>query len=172
MNVHRLRITLACAVVMLAMAFAAIANAAAPAQPSLTVTTLQGKPFNLAAHRGQWVIVNFWATWCSPCIAEMPAISRYVAAHHDVSAIGLAYDRSPAADIAKFAKKHPVDYPLAQLDMNDLPTGLPMPLGLPTTYLIAPDGKLAKTFVGPINAKLLDAAIAAAKPGAATAKAR
>ena len=167
MSVRRLRITLACALALLALVFASGAWAAAPTQPSLTIATLQGKAFNLAAHRGQWVIVNFWATWCSPCIAEMPAISAYVAAHRNVAAIGLAYDRSARADIEKFVRKHPVDYPLARLDMDDLPMGLPMPQGLPTTYLIAPDGKLAKTFIGPINAKMLDAVIVATQPGTA-----
>lgn len=135
---------------------------AADAQPQLSVRTLDGKTFDLAAERGRWVIVNFWATWCSPCIAEMPAISKYVAAHRNVTAVGLAYQPEPLADVLKFAHKHPVDYPLARIDMQHPPAGWEMPAGLPTTDLIAPDGHLAKRFIGPVNAKLLDAAIAAA----------
>jgi thiol-disulfide isomerase/thioredoxin len=130
-------------------------------QPALNIQTLDGKTFDLAAMRGQWVIVNFWATWCSPCIAEMPALSKYVRTHKNVAAVGLAYDRSPRAEVLAFAKKHPVDYPLAQLDMDDLPRGIDMPATLPTTYLIAPDGQLAKRFIGPVDAQLLDAGIAA-----------
>lgn len=135
------------------------ASAAAPLQ--LSVQTLDGKTFNLAAERGKWVIVNFWATWCSPCLAEMPDISRYVAAHKNVTAIGLAYQPEPLADVLKFVHKRPVDYPLARIDMQHPPAGWQMPMGLPTTDLIAPDGRLAKRFIGPVTAKLLDAAIAA-----------
>lgn len=136
-------------------------SAAAVAPLQLSVQTLDGKTFNLAGERGKWVIVNFWATWCSPCLAEMPDISRYVAAHKNVTAIGLAYQPEPLADVLKFVNKHPVDYPLARIDMQHPPAGWQMPMGLPTTDLIAPDGRLAKRFIGPVTAKLLDAAIAA-----------
>ncbi len=148
---------------------AAVAGAPAaappPAQPApvLNVRTLDGKTFNLAAEHGKWVIVNFWATWCSPCLAEMPAISKYVAAHQDVMAIGLAYQPEPIAVVRKYVHKHPVDYPVAYFGMQHALAGIEPPRGLPETYLIAPDGGIAKHFIGPVNAKLLDAAIAAAK---------
>jgi len=135
------------------------AQAAMPAQPALKVTTLDGKPFDLAAQRGHWVVVNFWATWCVPCIKEMPDISQFVKTHANVRAIGLAYEDSDEGDIQAFLARHPVSYPIAQVTLDDMPKDFDEPRGLPTTYLIAPDGKVAKRFVGPVTSQSLRAAI-------------
>lgn len=162
-SVCKVIVSTAMATVLLAATAAARAQPApASAHPQLVVQTLDGKTFNLSAERGRWVIVNFWATWCGPCIEEMPAISKFVASHKNVTAIGLAWDNSPRADIVKFANKHPVDYPLAQVPTDRAPGGFPAPLGLPTSYLVAPDGHIAKPFIGPVTAKLLAQAIAEA----------
>jgi len=145
------------------LAAAPATRAAMPAQPTLKVTTLEGKPFDLAAQRGHWVIVNFWATWCVPCIKEMPDISHFVASHANVRAIGLAYEDSDKADIQAFLAKHPVSYPVAQVGLDSAPKDFDEPRGLPTTYLIAPDGHVAKRFVGPVTSQSLVAAIGAGK---------
>ncbi|MBE1158763.1 TlpA family protein disulfide reductase [Dyella acidiphila] len=140
-------------------ALAAPAFAAMPAQPSLKITTLDGKPYDLATQRGHWVIVNFWATWCAPCIKELPDISKFVATHPNVSAIGIAYDDTDPADIRTFLQKHPVSFPVAQVTMDKPLKDFDTPLGLPTTWLIGPDGKVAKHFTGPIKPAMLSAAI-------------
>jgi len=147
------------AVLAMALAFAMPVQAAMPAQPTLHVTTLDGKTFDLAAQRGKWVIVNYWATWCVPCIKEMPDISRFVTAHKNVVAIGLAYEDSEPADIKAFLAKHPVAYPIAQVTLDQPPKDFDEPRGLPTTYLISPDGKVAKHIVGPVTEASLEGLI-------------
>ena len=138
---------------------------AAPAAPlALSIRTTDGAQFNLAALRGRWVIVNQWATWCGPCLREMPDISAYVQKHKaHVAAIGLAYDDISATDLAAFLRKHPVRYPIAKVDLEHPPATLPEPQNLPSTYLVAPDGVVVKHFVGPVDAAKLDAAIATAR---------
>ncbi|MDQ0010134.1 thiol-disulfide isomerase/thioredoxin [Luteibacter jiangsuensis] len=143
-----------------ALAIVTPAIAATAAKPELKVTTLDGKPFDLAAQRGKWVVVNYWATWCVPCIKEMPDISNFVKSRKDVSAIGLAFEDTEASDISAFLRKHPVVYPIAQVDVTAPPKDFDSPKGLPTTYLIAPDGHVAQRFVGPVTAEKLNEAIA------------
>ncbi len=133
-------------------------------KPALKIETIDGKAFDLAGHRGQWVVVNFWATWCAPCIAEMPALSAFIKSRKDVDGIGLAFEDTERQEIVDFLKQNPVDYPIAQVDVDNPPADFEVPRGLPTTYLIAPDGSVAKQFLGPIKDQDLENVIAAYKP--------
>lgn len=136
--------------------------APAPTTPALNIATLDGAPYDLAAHRGKWVVLNFWATWCAPCLKEMPELSALDAMREQIEVVGLAYEDIEAADMREFLKKHPVVYPIAIVDTYDPPKDFDTPRGLPTTYLIAPDGKVAKKFLGPVTAKDIEAVIATA----------
>jgi thiol-disulfide isomerase/thioredoxin len=145
-----------------ATAPAATASTKAVETPALKVTTIDGKAWDLAGHRGHWVVVNFWATWCGPCLKEMPDLSALDAMREHVEVIGLAYEEIEPAELQAFLKQHPVVYPIAIVDVYSPPADFATPRGLPTTYLIAPDGKVAKHFLGPVTAADVDAAITAA----------
>ena len=157
--------------ILIALALAALsfgAHAVETKKPVLALKTLDGKSFDLAAERGKWVIVNFWATWCSPCIKEMPDISKFVASRDDVRAIGLAFGGEELSDVTDFLKAHPVQYPIANVPLETPPKDFGAPKALPTTYLIAPDGSIAKKFTGPITTADLEKAIAAGVKPAST----
>ena len=130
-----------------------------PTHPALVVETLDHGRFDLAEKRGSWVVVNFWATWCKPCLKEIPDLSAFDAARDDVQVIGLAYEEIEVAAMREFLVKYPAGYPVALLDVYSPPADFDTPRGLPMTYLIAPDGRVAKKFLGPITSQELAAAI-------------
>ena len=139
---------------------AAAEDAPKPEIPALDVATIDGGRFDLAAHRGKWVVVNFWATWCSPCLKEMPELSALDAMREHIVTVGLAYEEISAEDMQAFLKAHPVVYPIAIIDVYSPPADFETPRGLPMTYLIAPDGKVARQFLGPVTAREVETAIA------------
>lgn len=130
--------------------------------PTLSIETVEGSTYDLAAHRGKWVVVNFWATWCAPCLKEMPELSALDAMREHIEVIGLAYEEIDAKSMRDFLSKRPVVYPIAIVDVANPPADFATPRGLPMTYLIAPDGKVAKQFLGPVTASEIEAAIAEA----------
>ncbi len=138
------------------------APVANPEFPSLSIDTWDDGRFELAAHRGQWVVVNFWATWCAPCLKEIPDLAEFDAARDDVQVIGLAYEEIERADMEAFLKQHPIAYPFAIIDVTAPPVDFGTPPGLPMTVLIAPDGKVARKFFGPTTSAELDKLIAEA----------
>jgi thiol-disulfide isomerase/thioredoxin len=138
------------------------APAATPSQPGLRVATIDGKTFDLADQRGKWTVVNFWATWCSPCLKEMPELSALDAMREHVVVVGLAYEDTTVEDMQAFLKERPVVYPVALVDVYDPPRDFETPRGLPMTYLIGPDGKVSKKYTGPVTARQIEADIAAA----------
>lgn len=135
---------------------------ALPTHPTLKLAAVDGSEYDLAARRGKWVVVNFWATWCSPCLKEMPELSALDAMREHVEVVGLAYEDIEPAAMRAFLGEHPVVYPVAIVDVYDPPKDFATPRGLPMTYLVDPEGKVAKQFLGPVTAHEIEAAIAAA----------
>lgn len=137
-----------------------------PTHPTLVIETLDHGRFDLAEQRGGWVVVNFWATWCKPCLKEIPDLSAFDAARDDVRVIGLAYEEIEPDAMREFLQKHPAGYPIALLDVYDPPADFDTPRGLPMTYLIAPDGRVADKVLGPVTSQELAAAIEEAQAAA------
>ena len=115
--------------------------------PALRVTDLNGQPFDLSALRGKVVVVNFWATWCPPCRAEMPALNAVYRQYHDkgVEVIALSAERSRArSDVRKAMQKFV--FPAAML-CDAKANGFGDPDGLPDTYVIDAQGVLRAKFL-------------------------
>jgi cytochrome c biogenesis protein CcmG/thiol:disulfide interchange protein DsbE len=126
---------------------------AATRQPmrALTLPQLGGGEWNLADHRGQVVLLNYWATWCEPCQVELPTLIQISrdSAPKGLAMVGISLDTGPntQAIVQQFVQQHRIPYPVAFPD-----TTLQMQYDLqsvPTTVLIDKHGRIAKTYEGP-----------------------
>jgi thiol-disulfide isomerase/thioredoxin len=107
-----------------------------------------GQPFSLESFRGQPVFLNFWATWCPPCVAELPEIQKAWEKHGDHVAFLLVTNQNPAA-VEAFMEKYGYEFPVVYA------RGEP-PLtfrhgAIPTTYIISPQGKIVVKKAGAVN---------------------
>lgn len=111
--------------------------------PDFTLETLEGKPVRLSAFRGQAVLLNFWATWCSPCKIEMPWFIELQKQYgpEGLQVVGVAMDDSSKSDIADFVKEMGVNYPilLGKEAVGQDYGGVNV---LPTTFFIGRDGRI------------------------------
>lgn len=129
---------------------------------ALTLTTLSGKSWSAKAQRGKFVVVNFWATWCKPCVKEMPDF-QLLSQRSDTSVIGLAYEDLSDAELVAFLAKLKVTYPVAKVDVYAaLPAPLEVPKGLPTTLVFDRQGMLLKKLLGPVTRADIEKIIVAA----------
>jgi len=130
--------------------------------PLFSVQTLDGETFDLAAKQGRPVVINFWASWCGPCRAEIPDFSRFADKHPDVAMIGLAVDSGSTSKVRRSAKEFGIRYPVAIADASiksryDVST-------LPTTVVVAPDGSVSHIEVGKMSYRDLTRAAGSAQP--------
>ena len=128
---------------------------------------VNGKKHSLADYRGKWVIVNYWATWCPPCQEEIPDLVEFHDRHKDDDAvvIGINFEDIGGEQLSAFVDSFLISYPILRSEpLAETPLGsIP---GLPTTFIIAPDGSPVARQVGPVTGKQLDDYIARKKKAA------
>ncbi len=115
--------------------------------PSLVVTALDGRIFDLSKMRGKVVLVNYWATWCGPCKKEMPRLSIFYQRHHSngLEMIGISADRPKDFEKMRTMSRS-VAYPTALANqISD--DGFGPPEGFPVTYVIDVNGVVRDKFV-------------------------
>lgn len=115
------------------------------------VTDTNGKTHTLAGYKGKWVLVNYWATWCPPCLEEIPdLIGLHENKKNNLVVIGIALDYRNAKQVTDFAEGLLVNYPIV-LGNPPIVNQIGPIQGLPTTYLYNPDGKMVAQQVGAIT---------------------
>ena len=133
---------------------------------SFDLRDTQGRVHRLADYQGRWVVLNFWATWCVPCIQEIPEIAAFQKEHPKIVVIGVAVDSENEAKVKQFARKLGHDYPLVLSD-EAVEKQLGEPRALPTTRIYDPSGKLVYDRVGRISRKSLEEATQSRPPAKA-----
>lgn len=126
----------------------------------------EGGELITASMKGRPLLLNFWATWCPPCVRELPELDAFHAAHEaeGFAVIGAAVDEGGAAAVKPFVERHKLGYPvvLASAETQGLFGGVPMdptgPAGfpLPTTFIIGRDGRFVARYVGALTQAELD----------------
>lgn len=117
------------------------------------LTDLDGRVHKISDYRGKWLVINFWATWCAPCIREMPELERFYQQHKTTAVVwGVTFEDSDRDRILEFVERLGVSYPILGLGQDPL-TGYGEVRVLPTTFLINPEGLFQHRFEGPISAQ-------------------
>lgn len=107
----------------------------------------KGKMHQLSDYRGQWVLVNFWATWCPPCLEEIPDLIGLYQDRKDIMVIGIAMDYEDTETVMEYAEALSIPYPIV-LGNRHIASQLDELSMLPSTYLFDPQGKPAARKVG------------------------
>lgn len=124
---------------------------------NFTLPDTNGTRHTLADYRGRWVIVNYWATWCKPCRAEIPKLVTLSREYkdHKVVVLGIDYEDITLKELRGFMHDHHMSYPVLRTNPMEAQKLGPI-LGLPTTYVITPQGDIATTLVGQITRKAIE----------------
>lgn len=132
--------------------------------PDFELTTLEGETVKLSDYQGKKVILNFWATWCPPCRAEMPHMQNYFEEHAagsnvEVLAVNLTTEDRGIDKIQNFVKEYELTFPIP-MDKEGEIGKLYQAVTIPTSYMIDTDGRVQNKIVGPMNETMMKEMIA------------
>ncbi len=130
------------------------------AADDFTLQDTQGNTHRLADYRGKWVLVNFWATWCPPCLDEIPQLVDLHNAHYekDLIVIGIAIDSGSSKVVADFAQAHGINYPVVIGDRK-VTAQIGAVDALPVSYLYNAKGEPVAYQAGEVTRASIEAFI-------------
>jgi thiol-disulfide isomerase/thioredoxin len=124
---------------------------------AFAATDLDGKPVSAADFRGKVTIVNFWATWCPPCRAEIPDLIALQKKYGDtLRIIGISEDDDPPETVKKFVAEHGMNYPVV-MTSADLRKVFPGVNALPTSFIVDREGRIVQRHVGMLDPRTTEA---------------
>ena len=150
-------VTLLSAAMLLLLAVAATAARAESHLVDFSLPDADGRMHRLSDHRGKWVVINFWATWCGPCMVEIPELMRFHERHkdHDAIVIGVNFEEIDTPDLVKFIAEMDINYLVVRAGDKPILPFEPLK-GLPSTFFVDPHGELVASHVGPVTGEAID----------------
>ena len=129
----------------------------AQAASNFVLKDTAGNTHTLAQYKGKWVFVNYWATWCPPCLEEVPdLVALYDSRKNkDVEVIGVVFDYESAKEVNDYVDDMLMSYPIVLGD-DEIAKQIGSPDVLPTTYIYNPKGELVKTKHGKVTKHYLE----------------
>jgi len=119
-----------------------------------------GEPVHLTEYQGKWIVVNYWASWCAPCLKEIKELNKLYDKYHEqgVEVLGVSYDPLSTEQIEEFKQLYHVNYPMMQ-SFPHQKYGVKAVEVVPTTLIIDPKGHLRQELLGPQTLASLEAEV-------------
>ena len=124
------------------------------------IEVFNGSNTNLDKLEGNWIVINYWADWCAPCIKEIPELNEFADENKDIFVFTFNFDHLDQEDLAPIAKKFNIEVPSLVTHPRDI-WGIQTPPAVPATFFINPNGELSLSLFRPqtkdaLNSILLD----------------
>ena len=111
--------------------------------------SLEGDQISLDSYRGSWLLINYWAVWCKPCVEEIPELNHLNQVEDKrIAVLGVNYDSLEPEQLLVQAKKLNIKFPILLEDPAEH-LGIARPQVLPATIMVSPEGEVAKVLIGP-----------------------
>ncbi|MBJ6610103.1 MAG: TlpA family protein disulfide reductase [Candidatus Thiothrix moscowensis] len=144
------------AIALSVLFLASVTSVASAAQaPNFSFKDIDGQQHQFSEYRGKWVIVNYWATYCGPCVAELPALNSIARRYKDeVVVLGMEAGETSVDELKQFAEQRRISYTVAPTQDSTM-FALGLIYGVPTTFIINPEGKIVDTHMGVVTVSQL-----------------
>jgi len=121
---------------------------------------LDGNRHRLSEFLGKWVVINFWATWCGPCLKEIPELIAFQSRHEsEVVVLGVNFEDRPVSDVKEFVASFGINYLVLRTGGEPLTPFEPLK-GLPSTFLVSPEAEYLDVVLGAVTAIELEDLVA------------